>query len=98
MTAATATTVATATPATGYPLESVFGDLIDVDETGEVYLYMDNEMPTVVEEAQAVEVLGDYLSYVYYEAGDRLKGQVQRKREGKRLDPTFLQQKRPGQV
>ena len=53
----------------------VFEDLLDFDpDSGEVYMIVDELPQDSLEETEAIEYAGDYLSWVFFEARDRVKG------------------------
>ena len=51
----------------------IFDDLLEI-QAGETYTVLDEALPRMIDEAEAVELAGSYLTFVYYEASDRLKG------------------------
>ena len=54
---------------------TIFEDLLDLDaDTGEVYMVLEHDPPDILEEAEAVEFMGDYLAWTLFEARDRIKG------------------------
>ena len=68
--------------ATNYVNET-FEDLLEFDETsGETYMIIEEPLPGEVEEINAVEYIGDYMTWVFYEAKDRF-GKGKGKAKGK---------------
>ena len=55
-------------------LGGVFEDLLELDDEGQVYMVLDEGLPPMMDEADAVELAGSYMSFVYYETADRVKG------------------------
>ena len=52
----------------------MFEDLLEFDEEGQAYMVLEESLPQMMDEADAVELAGSYLTFVFYEAADRLKG------------------------
>eukprot|EP00439_Symbiodinium_sp_Y106_P086029 s529_g30.t2 len=53
-------------------VEETFEDLLEFDEaTGETYMIVEDQPPAEIEEMDAIEYLGDYLTWVFFEAKDR---------------------------
>ena len=63
--------------------EDIFEDLLEMNDQGETYMVLEEALPQVLEEAEAVEFAGSYLSFVYYEANERLKGKGKGKGKSK---------------
>ena len=50
-------------------------DLLEISElTNETYMILDDAPPTTLDEDDALEYLGTYLTWAFYEAKDRMKG------------------------
>eukprot|EP00439_Symbiodinium_sp_Y106_P007110 s9578_g1.t1 len=57
--------------ATNYVAET-FEDLLEFDEiSGDTYMIVEEHPPAEIEEVDAVEYLGDYMTWVFFEAKDR---------------------------
>ena len=64
---------------------SIFQDLLESGDDGEVYICLDEPMPAMLEEDEAVSYCGELLSYVFGETSDRWfrKGKGKGKNKGK---------------
>ena len=76
--------------------EDAFADLLEMDEAGEVYVCLQEPLPQMLDQAEAVEYASDMMSYVYGETAERWasKGKGKGKRpkgkgkgKGKDLNP-----------
>ena len=60
---------------TSFGEDTFFDDLLDFDpDSGEVYMIVDDLPQDSLEETEAIEYAGEYLSWVFFEARDRAKG------------------------
>ena len=65
-------------------LRELLWNLLHFDSnTGEVYMIVDDLPPAFLEETEAIEYAGEYLSWVFFETRDRIKGKGKGK-SGKR--------------
>ena len=51
--------------------EDVFADLLEMDDSGEVYVCLQEPLPQMLDEAEAVEYAGELMNYVFGETAER---------------------------